>query len=170
MEKYPEQSRSTQVRPSPGCSSFCSGDQAAPRPPLSRACWAPRGGSRAGEAAVTTLILLQREELQMLRWRPRNEASLTSLSKSWSGSDILLRGTATPGSKPPTGQGRCHLREERPEPPQAGPPPRTPWYLTRATRCRAYSWAEAAGTSWGEQGQASPPGRGVRHSGRREGQ
>lgn len=34
------------------------------------------------------------------------QANLTSLSKSWSGSDILLSGTATPGSDPPTKQRR----------------------------------------------------------------
>lgn len=85
---------STQARPSPGCSSFCSGGEIAPQFPLSRACCAPCG-------CFITTDSPPREELQTLRWRPCKEASLTSLSKSWSGSDILLRGTATPGSGPP---------------------------------------------------------------------
>lgn len=69
-----------------------------------------------------------------------------------------------------------NLREKSPElnwnprvPAGQVPTPGHPWYLMRATRCRACSWAQAAGTDWGEQGQAFPPERGARRSGWREG-
>jgi hypothetical protein len=43
----------------------------------------------------------------------------TSLSKSWSGSDMLLRGTGTPGSDPPTDKDTFDLRER----------PRGSWWM-----------------------------------------
>lgn len=49
-----------------------------------------------------------------------SSAGLTSLSKSWSGSDMLLRGAATPGSDPPGAQGGVTPGEGVPAP-QARP-------------------------------------------------
>lgn len=46
--------------------------------------------------------------------------------------------------------------------------PPGPWYLMTATRYRVCSWAEVAGTSWWERGQAFPPGRGAQRSVGRE--
>lgn len=92
----------------------------------------------------------------------------TSLSKSWSGSDMLLRGTLTPGSEPPVDKDTRDLRERPRErwrvevPPQQLPAPR---YLMRAMRCRACSWLGGAEGGLEGQGPASPPGQWVQHSG-----
>lgn len=107
---------------SPGCSSFCSGDAGVPLPLFP----GPLGPTRlfqVGQSRCHHSDSPPREELQTLGGGLWNEAGLTSLSKSWSGSDILLRGTATPCSDPPMEKESRHLREKSPEPQQARPSP-----------------------------------------------
>lgn len=147
----------------PGSAELQKGSDCAPRCTVSSlsqfsASWP--WGHRHTRTAVSTLPA---PCAHPLCWRTH-----TSLSKSWSGSDMLLRGTLTPGSEPPVDKDTRDLRERPRErrrvefPPQQLPAPR---YLMRAMRCRACSWPGDAEGGLEGQGPASPPGQWVQHSG-----